>query len=861
MADRGEKTDQGEEAERRIARARSAIGKSFEELIARGEDGSPTPEPVGTGTTLPPDIEVFAGERKGIPAADVPPGASADDIAASVERRVSAWVDGRVRAAERRLELQSEAFEAALGEEAVGARRATEQVEAVRRSLAAAADQALTEVSAAVSDAREQLSGEVRERVDSALKEAELRVRSLGTAMQDEFRSSVLEANRMRIDEAVGDATAALHQAAEIEREDLRRELGVQIAEARSEMAADVDLRVQQELGAALGRVDGEGKRAVAEATTAAAAKAAAEVEERMPALEERIDRGAEDQRAAIEARFGAAEAALRSRIGAAVDEAAGEQDRRLRDEAAAHRKRINEELAAALASTADELRRQLESEREGARREFGAAARTEIAAAVERLDDLHSAAVRDARDAAEAIAASRLADARDGLTGDLQRVHDEARADIERSLGGVDARIFGLFDGLRDEQAADAAAREDEARRRAEVRAAELGEQLGARVERDVSRRFAEAEATLEAANADAAERIRSDARQGAESAIAREVAKGEARLSAATERLDSLAIEKVDAGIEAAEQRLVDRLAARQLEAQSLLDRRFRSLSDELSAGLADESRRAAGEAAEQARAEAASGLAADADAAVASAVEAARGELDRAAAEAARTALADESKRVGEELQQAMAASADEQMRAIREENSRASYRDHNRRAEAAATAQLARSIDALKAQRAELAASLETAAGVSQERRSAMLDAQATASQSAIERGLAGAMAGLDAHAEELRKRTEADVERSAAETVAAEFERRTTALEQRVGSQMAAGEERAAARLAAAVADAERRLAAVEDAQAREERVRERTASAEREAAERVREAEQRLVDVLAKVSAAEQRQS
>jgi hypothetical protein len=40
---------------------------------------------------------------------------------------------------------------------------------------------------------------------------------------------------------------------------------------------------------------------------------------------------------------------------------------------------------------------------------------------------------------------------------------------------------------------------------------------------------------------------------------------------------------------------------------------------------------------------------------------------------------------------------------------------------------------------------------------------------------------------------------------------------------------------------------------------REERVRERTAAAEREASERVREAERRLVEVLARVDAAERR--
>ena len=115
-----------DEAERRISRARSAIGKSFEELITRGErtTGDPPSSPrVGPGGPAP-DVERPPPEAGS--SDELAPG-SIDAITASVERRVSAWVDGRVRAAERRLELQSEAFEAALGEEAVGARRATEQ--------------------------------------------------------------------------------------------------------------------------------------------------------------------------------------------------------------------------------------------------------------------------------------------------------------------------------------------------------------------------------------------------------------------------------------------------------------------------------------------------------------------------------------------------------------------------------------------------------------------------------------------------------------------------------------------------------------------------------------------------------------
>jgi hypothetical protein len=99
------------------------------------------------------------------------------------------------------------------------------------------------------------------------------------------------------------------------------------------------------------------------------------------------------------------------------------------------------------------------------------------------------------------------------------------------------------------------------------------------------------------------------------------------------------------------------------------------------------------------------------------------------------------------------------------------------------------------------------------------------------------------------------------ERRAVDSVAAEFERRSAALEERIGAMIADGERRIAARLTAVVAEAEARLAAVEDAQAREERIRERTAAAEREAEKRVREAERRLVEVLDRVAAAERRRA
>ncbi len=653
MAEPGERLDQEDDAERRIARARSAIGKSFEELIARGEAGTRPPPGPGAAPPLrpdpPPDVEGQAFEPRD--PAPGPPGprqesGNPDDIAASVERRVSTWVDGRVRAAERRLELQSEAFEAALGEEAVGSRRAAEQIEKVRKSLATAADQALAEVATAVNDARDELNAEVRERVDTALAQAEIRVRALGTAMQDEFRSSVADANRERVEDAVKAAAAGLQEASDRARVELRDDIANRLAEVSGEISAEVDSRVERRLGEAVKRVEAEGKRTVADATAASAAAAASEVEGRLPLLEERIDRGAGDQRAAIEARFSAAEATLRSRLGAAVDESATEQDRRMREEAAAHRKRINEELAAALQSTATELRRRLEADREGARREFSQAAREEISAAVERLDQLHSAAVRDAREAAEAVASARLAEAQAQIARQFETSSEDARSELDRGLAGVDSRLRQLFDELRGAQEAAGATREDEIRKRSESRIDELAAELSARVEREVARKLAEAQSNLERANADSAVRAREEARAGVEAAVNREVAKGEARIAAASKGVDLVVEERVAEGIAAVERRLQDQLASRQLEAQRILDRRFDALGAQLSDNLADEARESAATAATEARRRALDEISSDVAAAVEEARRGAREDLESAAREAAVGAVAAES-----------------------------------------------------------------------------------------------------------------------------------------------------------------------------------------------------------------------
>ena len=160
-----------------------------------------------------------------------------------------------------------------------------------------------------------------------------------------------------------------------------------------------------------------------------------------------------------------------------------------MQEEAAAHRKRINEELAAALQSTATELGRRLQADREGASREFSHAAREEISAAVERLEHLHSAAVREAREAAEAVATARLADAESQIARRFEASRNESKGELERGISEIDSRLREMFEELRGAQEAAVATHEDEMRRRGDARIDEIAGELSNLVELEVGR------------------------------------------------------------------------------------------------------------------------------------------------------------------------------------------------------------------------------------------------------------------------------------------------------------------------------------------------------------------------------------
>ena len=384
-------------------------------------------------------------------------------------------------------------------------------------------------------------------------------------------------------------------------------------------------------------------------------------------------------------------------------------------------RKRINEELAAALQSTAAELRRQLEAEREGARREFSDAARAEIDG---RGRASRPAPLRSGSRCARGGGVRRRRAARDvrlELAGEVDRVREDNRAEIERGLGELDAGVRGLFDALRDEHSVAASETAGEVRRRADARIEQLGVELSERVEREIARKVAEAQSELERAGAASADRIRAEARQGAESAIDREVAKGEARLTAATEQLDLVAGERVDAGIAA-----VERGSSTGSRPGTSRRSRFSS-SDSLrcpaSSPPGSPTRRAPVPRPPPTRRGDGRSR------------RSPSGSRRRSPPRSRRLAPSSKSlcrrgpgrsRRRDEGRRRGVAADDGRRDRRTDAGDSRGdlerSYRDHSRRAEAAATAQLARSLDALKAQRVALGDELVAASREEQARRS-------------------------------------------------------------------------------------------------------------------------------------------
>lgn len=268
------------------------------------------------------------------------------------------------------------------------------------------------------------------------------------------------------------------------------------------------------------------------------------------------VDRGSGAQAALVDARLAVVEAALRSRIDAALDESRRICEERVRGEVEAHRRRLDEGHAVALHGAATELRRELEAERAHLRREIDAASRAGTAAAAERIEALRAAALRDAARTAEEVAADRLGTVRESLATELRRDLEVVRAEV--GAGAVENRVVGLLAGLRDEQAAATAEREDELRRRVEAHLDRLAAELGARVDREIDRGLAAARAAVAETGAAALASVREDARSGIQATVAREAAKGEVRLAETGAAIEKALDERVAAALEAAEQRV---------------------------------------------------------------------------------------------------------------------------------------------------------------------------------------------------------------------------------------------------------------------------------------------------------------
>ena len=226
MADQDEREDDDSAAERRLVQARQSIGRSFDELISRVGSSAPEqveqsgePEPVDQeeddDLVDPPAAQHVGGEDDDLTQSP-PPVATGGGVPADVEARLTAWVNARVEAAERRLELQSKALEAALGEEAVSARRAGEQVDAAREALIRATEIALRAVGESVEGAKAELSTAASERAETSLAETETRVRGLGSVLQDELRDTIVGSNQETLERAVGEATQRVRNEVEL---------------------------------------------------------------------------------------------------------------------------------------------------------------------------------------------------------------------------------------------------------------------------------------------------------------------------------------------------------------------------------------------------------------------------------------------------------------------------------------------------------------------------------------------------------------------------------------------------------------------------------------------------------------------
>lgn len=496
----GSETPGGERSSgERISRAREIIDRSYEELAARGASPGEVPPgpPPGHGS-----LE-STGDRS-----DSEFDARIAAAAEAIDRRVGEMVSARLDAAEQRIELQTKAVRAALGEEAVQARLAIEQVERVRASLRDASE-------ASLRDVEHQMRGrdEIRAEVEQALKRlrdgaaragAHAAAAAMAAAEEEITRRLAVEAPQReeeevaRVESRINEITA--HLAGEAD-----RRVKLQVGAARAEIEAASNERVDRFERDFAARV----KTAEARLTAMGGARLAeetqrieligAEIEERMRGAAEDLNRIAR-QVPAIAAERAASVAELHL---AGSNERIGEVDgevarlwaelelqktelskRSLRRE----RSRLEEEGTAQLRRLGElaevkrgEFAEAVAGEAGGASARVRSELADELRAAREQLETIHAGARAELEEAVEARSRAAVASA----------LRDRIR-DLEERVAQTIAR------GLRDaEERLDAAATEGELRLAAADRAQEREEAIKLRA----GRAEAAAEARVRAA------------------------------------------------------------------------------------------------------------------------------------------------------------------------------------------------------------------------------------------------------------------------------------------------------------------------------------------------------------------------
>lgn len=184
-----------------MRRAREDLDRIVEDLLARTRSPGAHPAPGGPGPEAGTEIS-----RQVAAAAD------------AIEARVGEAVDARLGAAERRLQLQAQALEAALGDEAQQARVTADRLEEMRAALDGEFDSRRT---ALLEDAR----GSLREIVGDARAELEGKVSELEGEI-GELKSQLAATGRVTAERAASVSASVEDGVARLgsELEELRRE-------------------------------------------------------------------------------------------------------------------------------------------------------------------------------------------------------------------------------------------------------------------------------------------------------------------------------------------------------------------------------------------------------------------------------------------------------------------------------------------------------------------------------------------------------------------------------------------------------------------------------------------------------------